>query len=156
MPTHTRLRKYVLAISASALAVTGAGVAVAQATSAPDKSVSAQQVAKSNAAPNSRQVSPADTFILSNSVSFDIQGPGGRSAEVVANPAGAPYFKYTPSGWNQVLRVGTGHYCLNGASYNYPSNVTIQFQNTSVWGHVEYDSFGSGCAGVGVYTWSES
>jgi hypothetical protein len=151
------LRKHmrILAAGATALALTGGGVAVAQSNAA-SKSVTARQVAASNAAPNARQSALATTFSLSNSVSFDIQAPGGRSAEVVANPGGLPFFKYPPSGWNQVLRVGPGHYCLNGASFDYPANVSIQFQNTSVFGHVEYDSFGSGCSGVGVYTWSQS
>jgi hypothetical protein len=152
------LRKHmrILAAGATALALTSGGVAVAQSNSAPSKSVAAREVAASNSAPNARQSAALTTFSLSNSVSFDIQGPGGRSAEVVANPSGSPFFKYTPSGWTQVLRVGPGHYCLNGASFNYPANVSIQFQNTSVFGHVEYDSFGSGCSGVGVYTWNQS
>jgi hypothetical protein len=149
---HTR----VLAVGTTALALTGGGVAVANSGSAPTKSAGARDVAASNAAAGARQSSALTTFGVSNSISFNVQGAGGRSATVIANPSGTPYFKNTPTGWNQVIRVGTGHYCLNGSGYNYPGTVAIEFPNTPVFGHVEYDSFGSGCAGVGVYTWQVS
>jgi hypothetical protein len=142
----------VLAIGVTALALAASGAAMAQsspgsdAASASDKSVSAQKQAQ----PQPQQQSSAlTTAYLSNSVGFDASA-GYRSAEVI--PSAVPTFRYH-TGWTSVTRIGTGHYCLNGASYGYSGVVSISSRDTVGIGYVEYDSYGFGCPGVGVWTY---
>lgn len=101
-------------------------------------------------------------IVPSDRVSFDITAAGlgpGRQAEVAGgiNPS---FVFNSAGGWNQVTHVGTGHYCLNTPpgilAFNYPAVVSVanRFGSANVPGAlVQYDSFGSGCPGVGVFTY---
>jgi hypothetical protein len=101
-------------------------------------------------------------IIPSDRVSFDITAAGlgpGRQAEVAGgiNPS---FVFNSAGGWNQVTHVGTGHYCLNTPpgilAFNYPAVVSVanRFGAANAPGAlVQYDSFGSGCPGVGVFTY---
>lgn len=100
-------------------------------------------------------------IVPSDKVSFDITASTpptftpNRSAEVRGGVTPSFVFN-TPGGWNQVTHVGTGHYCLNGGGFNYPAVVSVanRFGTANVPGAlVQYDSFGSGCPGVGVFTY---
>lgn len=101
-------------------------------------------------------------IVPSDRVSFDITAAGlgpGRQAEVAGgvNPS---FVFNSAGGWNQVTHVGTGHYCLNTppgpVAFNYPAVVSVanRFGSANVPGAlVQYDSYGSGCPGVGVFTY---
>ena len=101
-------------------------------------------------------------IVPSDRVNFDITAAGlapGRQAEVAGGPNPSFVFN-SPGGWNQVTHVGTGHYCLNTPpnilEFNYPAVVSVanRFGTADVPGAlVQYDSFGSGCPGVGVFTY---
>lgn len=152
LPKHPAIRA--LAVGATTLVLGATGVAVAQsangnAESTNDKSVQVQQ-RSAGIAP--QQTSRAATT-LSNSVGFNVIAAGNRTAEVIPTPNGSPTFRFV-TGWTQVTRVGTGHYCLNGAGFNYPAATAVSSRDTIGDGYVEYDSFGSGCPGVGVFTYS--
>jgi hypothetical protein len=151
-PTHSAIRP--VAVCAITLVLGAAGVAVAQsasgsATSASDKSVQARQL-PARVAPQQRSSAAAS---LSDSVAFDVIAGGDRTAEVFPNPGGSPFFVKV-TGWTTVTRIGTGHYCLDGAGFNYPAATAVSAPYTNGDGYVEYDSFGSGCSGVGVFTYS--
>jgi hypothetical protein len=94
---------------------------------------------------------------LSNNIAFVISAPAqGYFAQVYVDGADGtapPAFIYN-RGWSQVTRVGPGHYCLNGAGYNYPAVVSVARAGTALAGIVTYDHYGYGCPGVGVYTYS--
>lgn len=130
-------------------------------------------IASAGAAPPPKtavQLSPLPTprplhierIVPSDGVNFDITAAGlgpGRQAEVAGgvNPS---FVFNSPGGWNQVTHVGTGHYCLNTPpnilAYNYPAVVSVadRYGTANVPGAlVQYDSFGSGCPGVGVFTY---
>lgn len=105
---------------------------------------------------------PITRIVPSDRVSFDITAAGlgpGRQAEVAGGLT--PSFVFNSSGgWNQVTHVGTGHYCLNTPpgilAYNYPAVVSVanRFGSANTPGAlVQYDSFGQGCPGVGVFTY---
>jgi hypothetical protein len=105
---------------------------------------------------------PITQIVPSDRVSFDITAAGlgpGRQAEVAGGLTPSFVFN-SPGGWNQVTHVGTGHYCLNTPpgilAFNYPAVVSVanRFGSANVpGGLVRYDSFGSGCPGVGVFTY---
>jgi hypothetical protein len=100
-------------------------------------------------------------IVPSDRVNFDILALPNRAAEVTGginpsfvNPPGFPPFP--PAGWTQVTHAGTGHYCLNGAGYNYPAVVSVANRNGNSapsGALVQYDSYGRGCSGVGVFTY---
>ena len=105
---------------------------------------------------------PITRIVPSDRVSFDITAAGlgpGRQAEVAGGLTPSFVFN-SPGGWNQVTHVGTGHYCLNTPpgvtpAYNYPAVVSVanRFGRANTPGAlVQYDSFGQGCPGVGVFT----
>jgi hypothetical protein len=140
-----------LAVGTAGLAVTLAGGALATTThSSQSKLVTHDKtLPKGQSIPN---VPAPPGSIPSNLVSFDIVAPG-RAAEV---NAGSVTFVVPPTGWTQVIRVATGDYCLNGSGFNYPATVSVSGRGTlsaGVYGYVEYDSFGSHCAGVEVHTY---
>jgi hypothetical protein len=150
----SKLRKPIAAVAAGLGAVAlAAGVATAQPTApnpagGPDKPLSAQRLP----GPQKQAAAVPQAFVsLSNSVGFDVAAPGGRTAEVI--PGVIPTFRFA-TGWTQVTRIGPGHYCLNGAGFNYPASVAVSSRNTPGIGYVEYDSFGTGCPGVGVWTYN--
>ncbi len=155
------LRRYtralgVLAICAVALAMSVAGVAGASpGNTGPvpnDKPVSSQAQPLHIPAPlRITRIVPSDR------VNFDIEAVAlhpGRAAEVAGGPSPSFVFN-TPGGWTQVTHVGPGHYCLNGGGFNYPAVVSVADRdaNVPIGSLVQYDSFGRGCPGVGVYTY---
>ena len=96
-------------------------------------------------------------IVPSDRVDFDIAAVAlhpGRAAEVAGGTSPSFVFN-TPGGWTQVTRVGPGHYCLNGGGFNYPAVVSVTNRDPSVSAGalVQYDSFGRGCPGVGVFTY---
>lgn len=96
-------------------------------------------------------------IVASDRVNFDIAAVAlhpGRSAEVAGGAN--PFFVFnTPGGWTQVTHVGPGHYCLNGGGFNYAAVVSVANRDATVpaGSLVQYDSFGRGCPGVGVFTY---
>ena len=96
-------------------------------------------------------------IVPSDRVDFDIFAPGGSYwAEVIGGPT--PSFRYSSGHWTNVSRVGPGHYCLNGAGFNYPAVVSVSNRlprtvPTPPGALVQYDSFGADCPGVGVFTY---
>ena len=96
-------------------------------------------------------------IIPSDRVNFDIEAVAlhpGRAAEIAGGTSPSFVFN-TPGGWTQVTHVGPGHYCLNGGGFNYPAVVSVANRDATVpaGGLVQYDSFGRGCPGVGVFTY---
>jgi hypothetical protein len=100
-------------------------------------------------------------IVPSDRVNFDVTAAGlapGRQAEVQGGLTPSFVFN-SPGGWATVTHVGTGHYCLNSNTapfFNYPATVSVadRFGTANVPGAlVQYDSFGAGCPGVGVFTY---
>lgn len=157
----SKLRKYTVAIGA--LAVCVAALAMSLVGSAGASPVNTGPVL--NDKPANVQGQPLHVpaplhitrIIPSDRVNFDIEAVAlhpGRAAEV--NGGTSPSFVFnTPGGWTQVTHVGTGHYCLNGGGFNYPAVVSVAARNANVpvGSLVQYDSFGRGCPGVGVFTY---
>jgi hypothetical protein len=100
-------------------------------------------------------------IIASDRVDFDIVALPGKTAEVTGGTSPSFTFNVPGStgspgtGWTEVTHVATGHYCLNGAGFNYPAVVSVADRNGTApsGGLVQYDSFGRGCPGVGVFTY---
>ena len=145
-----KLRRCILGVGTMVLCLTGASASVVASAGAasPPKKPSQQR--------------PLTLTVPSDRVSFDITAAGlgpGRQAEVAGGISPAFVFN-SAGGWNQVTHVGTGHYCLNTPpgilAFNYPAVVSVanRFGTANVPGAlVQYDSFGSGCPGVGVFTY---
>ncbi|MBV9047936.1 MAG: hypothetical protein JOY58_06685 [Solirubrobacterales bacterium] len=155
------LRKYTLAFSA--IAVCLAALAMSIVASAGASPINTGPV--SNDKPSTLQGQPLHVpgplritrIVPSDRVNFDIEAVAlhpGRAAEVQGGTSPSFVFN-TPSGWTQVTHVGTGHYCLNGGGYNYPAVVSVANRDATVpvGSLVQYDSFGRGCPGVGVFTY---
>lgn len=157
----TRLRRYGLALGALAICV--AALAMSVVGSAGAAPISAGPVLNDKPANVLGQPLhvPAPLRITrivpSDRVNFDIAAIAlhpGRAAEVSGGTSPSFVFN-TPGGWTQVTHVGPGHYCLNGGGFNYPAVVSVANRDASVpvGSLVQYDSFGRGCPGVGVFTY---
>jgi hypothetical protein len=154
----SKLRRYTLGVGTVAVCLAAASTSlVASAGAAPPPKTPAQM----RALPIPRPVH-ITRIVPSDRANFDITAAGlgpGRQAEVAGglNPS---FVFNSAGGWNQVTHVGTGHYCLNTPpgilAFNYPAVVSVanRFGSANVPGAlVQYDSFGSGCPGVGVFTY---
>ena len=154
----SKLRRYTLGVGTVAICLAAASTSiVANAAATPPPKTPGQL----RSLPTTRPVH-ITRIVPSDQVNFDITAAGlgpGRQAEVAGgvNPA---FVFNSAGGWNQVTHVGTGHYCLNTPpnilAYNYPAVVSVanRFGSANVPGAlVQYDSFGIGCPGVGVFTY---
>ena len=153
------LRKIMLGIGIAAASL-GAAVAPIAASGATPPNKTAAQL-HNRAVPPTLIPFPITRIVPSDSVSFDVQATGlapGRQAEVQGGTSPSFVFN-SPNGWTQVTHIGTGHYCLNtnrSPGFDYVANVSVanRFGTQSPAGSlVQYDSFGVGCPGVGVYTY---
>jgi hypothetical protein len=95
-------------------------------------------------------------------------GPGGSGgsggfAEIASNGGGSPTFRYNDgTNFASVSRPSFGAYCLdpgsgptgNGISFNFPAVVSATSLGSVTVGFVVFDSFGSGCSGVRVLTYT--
>jgi hypothetical protein len=157
----TRLRKYTVGIGTLALCVAALVIsAVGSAGASPinlGPSVTDKPTTQLGQPLTIQQQLRITRIVPSDRVNFDIAAVAlhpGRAAEVAGgiNPS---FVFNTPGGWTQVTHVGTGHYCLNGGGFNYPAVVSVANRdaNVPVGSLVQYDSFGRGCPGVGVFTY---
>lgn len=154
----SKLRRYTLGVGTVAVCLAAASTSVvASAGAAPPRKTPAQL--RPLSIPEAAQITQ---IVPSDRVNFDITAAGlapGRQAEVAGGLN--PFFVFNSAGgWNQVTHVGTGHYCLNTPpgllGFDYPAVVSVasRFVTANVSGGlVQYDSFGSGCPGVGVFTY---
>jgi hypothetical protein len=153
-----------LAVSVTALLVAVSGAAVAQSSSSDRRGARDKPASVANGRDDLAQAGRArasqssyDDATLSNQIAFVISAPAqGYFAEVYIDGADgtAPPAFNGNRGWTQVTRVGRGHYCLNGAGWNYPAVVSVARAGTNLAGIVTYDRYGYGCPGVGVYTYT--
>jgi len=153
-----KLRRYTLGVSTVAVCLAAATSSLIASAGAAPPAKTLTQLAP---LPVARPVHIA-RIVPSDQVNFDITAAGlgpGRQAEVAGGPNPSFVFN-SPGGWNSVTHVGTGHYCLNTPpnilEFNYPAVVSVanRFGTANDPGAlVQYDSFGSGCPGVGVFTY---